>query len=116
MPAAKFNLKNEKWATFKQRFKYRSGSGRPINLENCSAKLQVRQSIGSPDTLLELSTANTRIKPLSFDGNIEFDVPADVTGALTFESGIFDLVITYSDGSKERVLEGEIRVVDGVTR
>lgn len=116
MAAAKKNFTVEKWADFNQRFQCRSKSGRPIDLSNCSAKVQFRTSAASTDVLFEISTANGRIKPLGKNGVIQFDVPSEITGAITFPAAVYDLVVTFSDGSKVRILEGKISVSEGVTR
>ena len=115
MSAAKNNFVIEKWASFKSKLTYRTGSGRAVNLSFCTAKLQLRASLTS-EVLFELSTTNGRIKPLSQNGVIEFLVSAADTGAIVFTNAVYDLVVTFADGTKIRLLEGKFTVVDGVTR
>lgn len=114
--AAKKNFTVEKWADFNQRFCFRSKSGRPVDLSNCTAKVQFRSTAVSPDVLFEISTENGRIKPLGKNGVIQFDVSSELTGAIAFAAAVYDLVITFSDGSRFRFLEGKIAVSEGVTR
>lgn len=115
--AVKNNFLIEKWSSWNQKLNYRQKvNGRPVNLTGCTAKMQLRASPSSTEVLFELSTENGRIKSMSSNGYIELVITDEDTGGITFQSAVYDLVISFPDGTKKRLIEGKITISDGVTR
>ena len=84
-------------ATFTQRYVWSrgpEGAPVPVDMTGCTAKMQVRAEFGSDDVLAELTTENGGIT-LGDDGSVELRIEADDTDAFTFESGVFDIFITF---------------------
>jgi len=88
----------------------------PVDLTGCSARMQVRSELPSPEVLLELTTDNGRIELGGTNGEITLKLSAAETAALTWERGKYDLEIVHSDASVRRLLEGSIKVKREVTR
>jgi hypothetical protein len=96
MAAIKKSLTIEQYSTFKARFTWLDKNKRAINLTGYTAVMQMRDAVGSP-VLLELSLTD------------------EETGALTFKSAIYDLVLISATGQATRLLEGKVTVSPGVT-
>lgn len=89
----------------------------PVDLTGCTARMQVRSEVGSPDVLLELTTANGHIEIEPLDGEITLLLSAAETAAITsWQRGVYDLEVVHSDGSVRRLLEGSVKVKPEVTR
>ena len=74
-------------------------------LTGASAQLQVRRFYNSSTAVVDIDT----------DDGIE--ITSDTTMTLTMTGpGVYDLVITYVDGTKEIALHGPVRLVPQVTR
>ena len=76
--------------------------------------MQVRRLVSSSSTLIELTTTNGRIS-LNSSGEIALSISASDTASLA-ESGVYDLEIIASDGTVERVVEGNFYLDLEVTR
>jgi len=90
----------------------------PLNLENYTARMQVRRTIESANFLLELTTenGNLTINPLEEQTNvIQIDVSASVTASVE-NSGIYDIEIISNDGVVSRILQGIFTLSPEVTR
>lgn len=86
----------------------------PVDMTGMVARMAIKNKVGGTE-LLRLST---------LDGTIQIDVAeciirlvlgADVTEALEWKSGVYDLELETSMGVVSRLLEGKIRVEDEVT-
>jgi hypothetical protein len=76
--------------------------------------MQVRRTVASAGTLIELTTGNGRISTTA-DGEINLSLSATETAALA-EGGVYDLEIEDSGGTVERVVEGNFILALEVTR
>ena len=107
-------------ATFTQRYVWSrgpEGAPVPVDMTGCTAKMQVRAEFGSDDVLAELTTENGGIT-LGDDGSVELRIEADDTDAFTFESGVFDIFITFPTSPEptvERPITGSVVVLPRVT-
>lgn len=90
-------------------------NGDPVDLAGYRAYLQVREYLGSPTPLVDLSVAN---------GGITIDLTANrfvialapaVTAAYGWCHGVFDMVAVAPDGTTTRLLRGEAEVSRAVT-
>jgi len=88
----------------------------PFNLENYSARMQVRRTIESSTTMISLDTNNNGIEITSEeDGEITITMTDAQTAALTSD-GVYDLEIISTDDFVTRILQGEFRLSLEVTR
>jgi hypothetical protein len=89
--------------------------GTPVDLSGYTARMQIRQSVASTDTLLELTTEDGGITLGGTDGTITLAIDAADTAAVTWTSGVWDLEMVIGD-SVTRLLYGRIKVSKEVTR
>jgi hypothetical protein len=118
MSASKLNFPAvEKGATYRHSLKWLQPDNiTPVNLTNCSAKVQVRETVGSSVVLLELSTANGRITIDIPTGKISFYISDEDTTTLVGLGGVYDLEIYHPNGDVTRLTEGKWPFKDEVTR
>lgn len=116
MAAATYDFEIEQGATLVKPIVWKDSSGTPINLTGYTAKMQVRQSVSSPDVLLELSTTNGKIQITPATGTVTLVFDATTTAAITWKRGKYDLELTSTGGTVTRLLEGQIAVSQEVTR
>ena len=116
MPAGKLDLLIEQGATFKHALLVEDNSGSALDLTGFTARMQLRPEIESADVLLELTTENGRITIAPLTGRLDLEVEADDTGALTFETAVYDLELIDPAGDVLRLLQGRVRLSPEVTR
>jgi hypothetical protein len=117
MAAFKYTLKINQGETLNQQVVWKVGSTpAPVDLTGCSARMQVRSAVNSPTVLLELSTANGGLVLGGSLGTITFVMNAAATTALTWTQGVYDLEITFADGTVRRLMSGNVQVSPEVTR
>ena len=107
-------------ATFRKRLTWTAApSGAAIDLTGCTARMQVRSEVESPDVLLELTTENGGITLGGAAGTVDLYVGAVATSAIAWESGVFDLEIVFPGAlpdDVDRIAQGSISVSPEVTR
>jgi hypothetical protein len=77
----------------------------PRDLTNHTADLVIRKK-AEDDALLTLTTANGRIVLGGAAGTIDLILPADETAAITWKSGVYDLLIAAPGGDTDAILYG----------
>ena len=65
----------------------------PKNLTGYSGRMQVRSTVASSTVLMEATTANGRITITPLTGLVSVRVAADITTAMTWTSGVYDLEV-----------------------
>jgi len=112
MPAVKRTIEVEKGATFVLALRLSDASG-PMDLTGYSGRMQIRETMTSPDAALDITDAD-----FTFDstGHIRIEVDDARTTALTITSGVYDLEIVSPDSFVTRLLEGKVKVSPNVTR
>jgi hypothetical protein len=118
MTAVKLNLPPiEKGATYSHTVYWRAADKTtPIDITNCSAKMQIRPSVDSSVLLGELSTANGRIILTGNTGKVELSIPSTDTGGLVAtKDAVYDLEI-YFPTRTVRLIEGKVTIKEEVTR
>ena len=88
----------------------------PVDLSGYTARMQVRRSVSAADVLLEASTSNDRIQLDPLAGRVTLVLPADVTSAINWTRGLYDIELVSPDGDVTRLVQGEITVSKEVTR
>jgi len=94
--------------TFHYEAQWVDSTGANVDLDGCTALMQFRES-ENEDPTLELSTENGLITLAA--GSISLDIPAATTKGLEEQYGMFDLELTYSDGTVITVLTGRYRIL-----
>lgn len=89
----------------------------PINLTGYTARMSIRESYESPESLIDLTLENARLRiPTPADGSIVRRIDAADTSLLNFTSGVYDLEIESPDGTVIRLLQGRVNLKLGVTK
>lgn len=115
MAATTYDLLIEQGATFSQLITYKE-SGVAVNLTGYTARLQVRSTLESASTVVELTTANGRIALGGAAGTITLTISATDTAALTAGRGVYDLELVSGSGIVTRLLQGVATISRNVTR
>lgn len=118
MAAAKLNLEVNQGATFAKRLTWQAGlTPTAVNLTGCTARMQIRETLGSAEVACSLTTANGGITLGGVAGTIDILIAATATAAFAFKKAVYDLEIIMSDGiTVHRLVEGLVAVSPEVTR
>ncbi len=115
---AKKNLTIEQGSTFFNIVIYRDVDGNPVDLTGYTAAMQIRKTKDSSTILLTLNTSNGYLILGGALGTVTIGIPADITAALDFVWGRYDLEL-YPGGDTTaavRLLEGKINLSKEVTQ
>ena len=84
--------------------------GKPVNLTNYNAAAQIRKHKGS-------STATSFILgfPDRLNGKVKLTIPSYITSKLKPGRYVYDILFTKPGGTKQIVLEGTVRVRQGIS-
>ena len=115
MAATTYDILIEQGATFSQVITYKV-AGVPSNLQGFTARMQVRSTLESATTVVELTTANGRISLGGSAGTITLTISATDTEALTSGRGVYDLELVSGSGIVTRLLQGVATISRNVTR
>lgn len=117
MQAFQLDLRIEQGATFAPEPLQWARAGSPVNLAECTARLQVRHAVDDADVLLELTTENGGIVLDPQAGSIALLIPAEQTEGIEWRSGVYDLeVVQEPTGRVRRLCQGRVTVSPNVTR
>ena len=115
MAATTYDILIEQGATYSQVVTYKE-SGVAVNLTGYTARMQVRSTLESATTVVELTTANGRIALGGAAGTITLTISATDTAALTAGRGVYDLELVSGSGIVTRLLQGVATISRNVTR
>ena len=115
MAATTYDLLIEQGATFSQLITYKE-AGVAVSLVGYTARMQVRSTLESATTVVELTTANGRIALGGAAGTITLTISATDTAALTAGRGVYDLELVSGSGIVTRLLQGVATISRNVTR
>jgi hypothetical protein len=107
-------------ATFSEPVTLNDGSGNPINLTGCTAKLQARRDIADTDPVFALDSTTGGIVLGGAAGTITLNLSAAATKALAIdwdgEMWLHDLLLSFPDATVQRTYQGAIYAYPAVTR
>ncbi len=106
-------------ATWERVFNWQQANEDPIVITGCTAEMDVRIVDLASTTVLELSTANSRIVLDELNGQISMFLSAEETAAVRALTYVYDLEITDPAPDPPvvvRLLQGEFDVRGEVTR
>jgi hypothetical protein len=115
MAATTYDILIEQGATYSQVITYKD-NGVAVNLTGYTARMQVRATLESASTLVELTTANSRIALGGTAGTITLTISATDTAGLTAGRGVYDLELVSGSGIVTRLLQGVATISRNVTR
>lgn len=117
MTAATYDLTIDQGATYTLGMVYRGPNvlvddvvtqGDPIDITGCTARMQIRQSFGTP--AITTSTEADDITLGTTDGRIDLVLPEAKTILLTMKKARYDFYLTFPDGTVRRLLEGKVTI------
>lgn len=113
----KVNLTINQGATFRHKFAWKDKNGRPIDLTNFIARMQVRASASSPVVLLELTTENGGLALGGKLGTIALYLTDNSTGLIIdWVRGVYDIELVSPAGDVFRVVAGTAVVSPQITK
>ena len=115
MAATTYDILIEQGATYSQLVTYKE-AGVAVNLTGYTARMQVRSTLESASTVVELTTANGRIALGGAAGTIALTISATDTATLTAGRGVYDLELVSGSGIVTRLLQGVATISRNVTR
>jgi hypothetical protein len=88
------------------------------DLTGCTARMQIRETVLSPSTLLSLTSDPEAGITVTAGppGVIAITITAAQTAAMTWKHGVYDLELVSPNGTVERLLKGDVSVDFEVTR
>ena len=99
--------------TYNQTITMKNAAGTtPIDISGSTAAAMIRETYADPTPAAEFSC----VIPTGTDGVIQISLTPEQTSALTLERGVYDLEITYSNGAKDRILQGNVVVSKEATK
>lgn len=111
MPAGIYNFTCEQGSDFNRVIEINNYDGTDADLADKTGRMQVRRDIDASSALIELTTSNGRMTFDVDDSSITLIISAGDTAALQY-GGVYDLEIVSSDGTVERLLQGNF-ILDG---
>ena len=118
--AGKVNFKINQGETFKHTLRWLDSAETAIDLTGYKARMHVRARVDSVDVLLFLSSDPLDLPDgtITFIGNgtISLKITDEVTSAITWNAGVYDLEMEDSLGDVTRLIEGKVTVTKEVTR
>lgn len=118
--AGELNLTIEQGATFDLSMTWEDSEGQARDLTGYTARMQIRDVIGSANLYAELTTDNEKIRiddnPAT--GKLYLHIPASETETYDWYTGVYDLELVTMSGEEEyvvRLLGGKVTVSKEVT-
>lgn len=118
MQPANIDLTIYKGSTFIKAIQWKTGNpALPVNLEDCTLRMQMRKTVNDTTVLDSLTTENNKLRIVNAaEGRIEITIAAATSSAYTFERGVYDLEVVFPDTTVYRIIEGAVTTVPEVTR
>ena len=104
------NITIDSGTDYEQEYDMFEVGGKPVNLTNYNAAAQIRKHRGS-------STATSFITgfPDRLNGKVKLTIPSYITSKLKPGRYVYDILFTKPGGTKQIVLEGTVRVRQGIS-
>ncbi|MFF8831368.1 hypothetical protein [Streptomyces sp. NPDC015131] len=120
MGAAHYGLTIQQGETFELTITYKDSNGALVNLAGYSARMQIRESVDSPTTILDANSALSQPGitwgPFNASGVIKITLAPSITSAMSFNHAVYDMLITSGSGVVTRIIEGDVGFSKAVTR
>jgi hypothetical protein len=113
--AGQKNFEVDQNTTFTFTVEYKDNDGDPINLTNCSAKMQVRDTKGGSQLAFSLTSPSGGIIIDAALGKLTIKMTPTQTSKLFYPKSSYDIMLTDSNLNKTKLLEGFITLSRSVT-
>ena len=115
MASFKVNLKMDQGGSFTKTVTWKP-AGVPADLTGCTAIAQVRSQINAAIVLHTFSTALGNLVLGGAAGTVQLIMEDEATAVAPWGSGVYDLIVSFPDGTKRRLLYGTVSISPSVTR
>lgn len=112
--AGKYAVTIEQGATWLLTVTWNDSNGDPVNLTGYTAVATVKTTYGGTALITASSTGGT-ITLGGAAGTIAINVPYATTGAVSAQTGVWDLELTSGGGVRTRLLEGAATITPEVS-
>lgn len=118
MAAVKINLTIEKGAKYTKKFIWQDATKAPINNSSYEARMHIRETVEDSTIILSLSSTGGDIVLGGANGEINITIGATATDTINIKSGVYDLELYDPLDADEvvRLIQGQVNIVQGVTR
>ncbi|RTL04644.1 hypothetical protein EKK58_10055 [Candidatus Dependentiae bacterium] len=118
MEQANFPLEIQQGVSFLIPFYYFDENGLPIDLTDCTARMQARATVNSEDPpILDWSTEDGQISINASAGCVLVAAtPADTEALEQTAEAVYDLLLTFPTGFVANLVSGPISIIGRVTR
>lgn len=116
MTAGRHDFTIEKGATFSRVLTWKDENSTAYDLTGYTARMHIREERDDTAKIVELTTENGGITLGGAAGTITLLITDTATSAITQNSGVYDLELVSSGGVVTRLLEGDISIINEVTR
>jgi hypothetical protein len=97
--AGKYDITIEQGAGFELPITFEA-DGDPVDLTDCTARMQARAKVGAAEKLIELTTENGGIELGGTDGTVTLSMTAAATADLNFTKAVYDLEMIPGAGER----------------
>lgn len=111
--AVVYRLSIDQGATFRRALRWLKG-GNPVDLSGFSARMEIRDKAGGM-LLHRLDTEGGGISLGGAEGTIVLHIPADVSAAWPWRTGVYDLELIEPTGDVIRLVQGSVQISPEVT-
>ena len=116
-PAGLYNIVADQGATFSRTITWTDSARNPINVTGYTARMQVRATLESTQTVLELTTQNSKISLGGILGTVTLTVSAADMANVSADKYVYDLeLVAPTTGVVNRLVQGNFVVRGEVTR
>ena len=116
-PAGLYNIIADQGATFSRTITWTDSARNAINVTGYTARMQVRATLESAQTVLELTTGNSKISLGGILGTVTLTVSAADMANVSADKYVYDLeLIAPTTGVVNRLVQGNFVVRGEVTR
>ena len=116
MAAGKYNFLIEQGAHFNYSLGVTDDTGTVSDLTDYTGLMQIKTSAAASTSILELDSTGSYMTLTGSTGLIALSVPNTVTSTLSFDTAVYDLIITSPLGVVTRLLEGSVNLSTQVTK
>jgi hypothetical protein len=113
--AAQKNFEVDQNTTFEFSVEYKDSNNNAIDLTGATAKMQVRDVAGGTKLAFTLTSPNSGITITGHLGKINVKMTPAQTNKMFYPKSSYDLMITDSNGTKTKLLEGFMTLSRSVT-
>ena len=115
MAAGQYDITCEQGATFALTLQWQDENEAAIDLTGYAVRMHVRKTVKTTSTIIELTTANSRVLLTPLTGTIALALTATETAGIA-DSGVYDIELVSGAGVVTRILEGKFTLSREVTR